>query len=625
MKQKLLMLAMMCMVFALGVQAQDDKLVTVLDENFDAFTEGSVDAPATVDISSYSSSKLNKTLSGWSGSKVYEAGGALKIDKSGRIQTAALSKSVRGQAAKITVRLKALYEFGALVKFSVGYNSIQDAILLEDDEWHTVVVYTDLFTLSSKLTIEPYMMEGFLIDDLKIETSPTFAVPPIASLPDQADGESFTAYWKHNSSNTVYLLDVYSYAANGDKEYVLHDEEVKPLSTLSPSVTKKVTGLNPEKTYYYTVRGRNKDGYTSDYSEEIKVCLVLDDVDAPEATAATNVSSKGFTANWNAVEHAVRYAVTLECTETLKDATSMKVIDEDFSKVKIGTLESVELGKTQESLDAYTQASGWWGKAHAYAAGYLVLAPYSGAATLTTPKMDYTANDGKFTLNIKMAEGNYGFYYAGGTLTVKLYDDDPNVEDANLTPIETKTITIDKNTFADYSVEFTKGAATSYIEMSYSGSRKLFFDEISVVQELKAGDKWTHTIQAVETEDTHYDFVLTNPKAEALYTYHVNAIAETVESHELVEFYSANSNSINVNLSIESGINDVANGADVQIAAQGGVITISLPTASRIAVYDLSGRLLASLGGKAGANHVPVASGQVVLVKTAGKTVKLAL
>ena len=73
MKQKLLMLAMLFVAFAMGATAQDDNVTVVLDENFDSFTEGSEDEPATTDISSYSSGKLSKKLTGWSGSKVYEA------------------------------------------------------------------------------------------------------------------------------------------------------------------------------------------------------------------------------------------------------------------------------------------------------------------------------------------------------------------------------------------------------------------------------------------------------------------------------------------------------------------------------------------------------------------------
>lgn len=74
MTKRLLLSALFATVFALFSYAQDnnDELTTVFSENFDAFTEGSEDAPGTTDISGYTG-KLKKTI-GWNGSKVYEAG-----------------------------------------------------------------------------------------------------------------------------------------------------------------------------------------------------------------------------------------------------------------------------------------------------------------------------------------------------------------------------------------------------------------------------------------------------------------------------------------------------------------------------------------------------------------------
>lgn len=61
MTKKLLMMAMLLSAFAFAVPAsgQDDNVTVVIDENFDSFTEGSEDAPATTDIGGYSG-KLKK-------------------------------------------------------------------------------------------------------------------------------------------------------------------------------------------------------------------------------------------------------------------------------------------------------------------------------------------------------------------------------------------------------------------------------------------------------------------------------------------------------------------------------------------------------------------------------------
>ena len=626
MKQKLLMLAMLFAAFAMGAMAQDDNVTVVLDENFDSFTEGSEDAPATTDLGGFSG-KLYKNLH-WSygSSKVYEAGGKLKIAQGGNLETDYLSKAVRGQAAKITLRLRAAADYGEAVTIGYGYGSTIKQVVLTDNKWHDVVVYTGAITTSTKLKLT-CMFEGFLIDLFRIETSPSMVVVPTPELPTQADGVSFTAKWKHDSSSADYLLDVYSKAANGDKEYVLRDEVVKPSSAYAISVQKKVTGLDPAKTYYYTVRGRSKAGNVSDYSDEMRVIKVLDDIDAPKATAATNVTATSFTANWEAVPDAIRYAVTLARTETLKADTRVKVISEDFAKVTEGTLESIEFGRSQEELDAYTHNPGWYGVAHGFAAGYMVLSPYSGAATLTTPELDLTSDNGAFTLNIKMAEGAYGRFYSGGKATVSLYNDDPNMENFKGSPVESKTIEITKSDFDTYTVSFSKGVVASYVQISYNSENgnKLFIDEMSIEQNKKAGEKVTEVLSVNETADTHYDFSVATPKAGEVYSYYVNAIGETVDGGEAAELYSNVSNVVEVTLGGTDGIDGVAASQAVRVSAQGGTITVEQPTAGRIAVYDLAGRQIAQVAGVAGANTLSVATGQVVVVRAAGRAVKLAL
>ena len=78
MKQKLLMLAMLFVAFAMGATAQTDNATVVLDENFDSFTEGSEDEPATTDLGGFSGKLYNDLKWSYSSSKVYAAGGKLK-------------------------------------------------------------------------------------------------------------------------------------------------------------------------------------------------------------------------------------------------------------------------------------------------------------------------------------------------------------------------------------------------------------------------------------------------------------------------------------------------------------------------------------------------------------------
>ena len=609
--------------FAVPASGQDDNVTVIIDENFNTFTEGSEDAPSTTDIGGYSG-KLKKHGWGGSSSKVYEAGGKLKVGGSGTLETPKLNGAVSTQVIKITARLRAAADYGEAITFSVGY-SFNKQVVLTDNQWHDVTIYAGSASSYSTIKIKP-LFEGFFIDEIKAVTSPTIVAVPEPQLPSQADGVSFTAKWTHDRTNTDYLLDVYSKADNGSKEYVLKDEVVKPLTQYVSDVTKKVEGLDASKTYYYTVRGRNKNDIVSDYSNEIQVIRVLKSIDAPKAIAATGVTATSFRANWEAVAEAKRYAVNLSKTTTLQAETTVKVLDENFDKVNKGSLESVEFGSISE-FDTYTKAPGWHAVLFALASGHMVLSPYSTAASLTTPKLDLTADNGACTVNFNMAEGAYGHYTSGSKVTVSLYDTNPNVDGFEGTPLESKTVTTNKG-FADYKVEFTKGSATSYIMFSYENggtTNKIFFDAINVEQKMPAGAKVTTAISVNETEDTYYDFTIDSPEDNTVYSYTVNAIGQTVVDGELADLYSNESNKIEVSLSGSVGIDNVDNLGDVVVKADNGTISVSLATAGRIAVYDLTGRLIAQTYGKAGANTLSVAHRQVVVVRAANKSFKLAL
>lgn len=339
----------------------------VLDENFDAFTNGSADAPGTVDITGYSSSiehRLASILTGWTGRYVYEAGGALLIKDGGNLTTGYLNTSTDDACARATFKVKFMDSYGGCVKFTNGYSS---AILLtaEDNEWHTMTIY---FSGSSyaKAKIEPYLsLNGMIIDDLKIETSPAFISAPTVYQPTSASKTEFTASWKKVTGATGYKLSVYSYDGSA-RSYLLQDDELSATAT-----SKVVTGLDASKKYFYNVKTM-KGEYVSEESEEIEVVPVYSSLDVPVATAATDVTAEGFTANWNAVENADSYVVTVTKVETLSEAQTAEVMSEDFAGITKGTLSSPELGTMSEKpLDDYTQTPGWVAANACYASGYM--------------------------------------------------------------------------------------------------------------------------------------------------------------------------------------------------------------------------------------------------------------
>lgn len=398
MTKRLLLSAIFATVFALFSYAQDnnDELTTVFSENFDAFTEGSEDAPGTTDISGYTG-KLKKTI-GWNGSKVYEAGGKLLIEDGGNLQTSRYNLSANSGIFKLSMRVKSKDSYGSYFTVKVGYSTTKN-VLIDGDGWKDVAIVLDGGKSSTQITITS-IMGGYLIDEIKAETGASLVGVPEAMQPSQADGTSFTAKWGKSAGASVYLLDVYSKSANGDKNYVLHDEEVKPSSVYTTTFTRKVTGLDANTTYYFQVRARNANGVVSDYSKEIKVIKVLESIAAPKALPATDVTATSFTANWEAVAEAKSYNASLYCTKTLAEDATVNVITEDFSKITLGSLESIEFGIISGYLNDYTNTPGWYTEYPAFANGYLALSPYSGNGLVRTPALDLALANGAFSVNV---------------------------------------------------------------------------------------------------------------------------------------------------------------------------------------------------------------------------------
>ena len=617
MNTKKLLSSLVLFIFCTSMSfAQDADVTVLLDEKFDAFTEGTVDAPATTDISTPSySGKLATTLSGWKGSKVYEAGGSLMIGDGGNIETARLSGYSYGKTIKITMDVKSRASYGGIVTVSMGssysqYISHQEE--LSDDKWHTITIYSASASSTYGLKISPlFIMEGMLIDNLKVEMSDKFVTPPTAKQPEIATATSFTATWDRVSGVTSYLLDVYTKAeGTGEKTYLLKDEEVTTTS-------KRVEGLKEGKTYYYTVRAKKGDNI-SDYSNEIEVVEVITSVDAPRGLAATNITANGFTANWEAVAKAAKYEVMLFKAETMAEATEKKILDEDFSKVTVGSLTSIEYGKTQEYLDAYTTVPGWYGVAHCFAAGYMGIYPYSGAGTITTPALDLSANKGAGKLTINMAEGSFGTYYEGAVVTISLYNGNEE------TAAETQTVTLEKD-FKEYTVEFTKGTAESYIEISYSGSNKLFIDYMNVTTTLNAGDKYTSLVETREVEgnNTSADFSVAFDE-NTTYSYQVIAYVRTVVNGEIDLLGSAASEPVEVKY-VPTGVNGITNngeGTSLRVTDGGVVVVLDSPAA--INVYGMGGQMMKSVRGVKGANSISLAPG-VAIVKAGNKSYKVVI
>ena len=593
----------MCMCCSFFAAAQTTDVSVVLEENFDEFTEGSIEAPGTDDISSVLNGKLSEVLPGWRGREVYEAGGALRIGEddlssaSAYLQTTTLSLSPsEGGNIKVTARIKAVNDFGNML--TIGSQSV----VVYDDNWTDVVYVTDRSMYNLRISA---MLGAFYIDYLKIEQSETFLMTPDAYRPVDFDGEKFTAEWRSVSGAESYLVDVYTKDEEGNKTYVLQQEETVETSMV-------VTVPDSNQKYYYCVSAKAGDNVSMP-SEEQDVVIRINELDAPVALEASDVDDNGFTANWEATENAESYKVSVYATEILSEGRTVELVNEDFAGITEGTIDYVEFPPLQEYLDAYTTVPGWYAVNHVYASGYLGISPYGSEGSLQTPFLDLSSSNGAFVVDIVMAEYSYGDYFTGTTVKVELVDATDNV-------LESHDVVLDAGEFKLYTIEFANGAANTAVKVVYDGSSKMFIDEMSVKQDYAAGDVINTLVADQETTELSYrfDFDMTS---DISYSYCVTALAATIDDDgNDVVIESEASNMVTVENPLD-GVNTIDSVASAKVFVRSGKLVVNLAGDDAISVYGIDGRLAGVYDGVTGENVIE-ADGIVIVKLGSGEVFK---
>lgn len=134
--------------------------------------------------------------------------------------------------------------------------------------------------------------------------------PPDAPLATEATSitaTGFSANWNASGEATGYYLDVST--SNTFSSFVTGYSNKSVGNVLSSAVS----GLAAGTTYYYRIRAANAGG-TSSHSNIISLTTTLEVPGAPVATAATSVTTTGFSANWNSVTGAAEYYLDVSST-----------------------------------------------------------------------------------------------------------------------------------------------------------------------------------------------------------------------------------------------------------------------------------------------------------------------
>lgn len=616
----LLTLFAVIMTANLTARAADDVQV-LLDADFTVLKDGSEAEPELIDKSALE--KLVPSVYKFSSSmkNLYQAGGSLLIKDGGYLEFSSLSSlpSYPKGIVRITAEVKMGDFYGGGLSFSnTTYSTAKTTTkLIYDDEWTTVSFYWNELGRTDRLGIQPLMSaSGVFVKAVKVEYSTNFIIPTTAYLPNDANGESFTAIWAKVTGASGYELDVYSYDGE-NPVYVMQNESVSSVYN-----NKKVTGLDPTKTYYYVVRVKGSTGNVSDNSNEIEVVRCITEIGAPKALSASNVTESSFTANWEMVPDAVAYNINVYEITKIDQATESIVFGEDFSGVNIGTVSLIEFGGPD--LNTFTKVQGWeTDLSKCYAAGYYVMYNQPDGGFLITPEIDLSANDGKFECVITAASGSNGkFFETTDELYVELLENDEVIEKSDVKIINS----VD---FTGYRFALTKGSTQSRLRIAFmpKESYRLYIDEINIYQVLPAGSELKQQIGNYNVKDvTSYDIVIDRPKSDAKYSYGVIAVGQTVvgsgSSAEVGDILSKESNNILVTLS--AGIDAIAADVDAPKAWKAGEGVLGV-NGSAVTVCDLAGRTIYKNVLPADSYTLNINVRGLVIVVVDGKAYKIVL
>lgn len=348
---------------------------TLLSEDFAKFTEGSESKPSSTNLAASGTiaSKYTK-VSGWTGEYVYQAGGSAYIAMDdwgwypGKIVTPSFDASAGTATFTVTFRAKSTYKSDKVI---VNRKSSGNQYVSITNEWAQYSVEYTAGTAAEVITLSPNSYECF-IDDIAVTTSHTEEadVPPVGAvlyenfnkflagseatpvqgdlknntiIPDtltivpgwsaekvyQSAGSAFLAASGYLHTPTLNLsanagtftMQVRAKCYGGD--LFGQSSVIGALYDLTGGtatlVETQYVDVNTEYGDYTTTFNRGTEKcYVEIYFyagegwiDEIALVQPVSDVTAPVAEEYSNLTATGFTANWQAVEGADSYLLSV--------------------------------------------------------------------------------------------------------------------------------------------------------------------------------------------------------------------------------------------------------------------------------------------------------------------------
>ena len=211
--------------------------------------------------------------------------------------------------------------------------------------------------------------------------------------------------------------------------------------------------------------------------------IFIDDIEitnhyipAPTLLPETNITSTGFTANWQIINGVDDYYFTLSAKHIAQIEETYFFADHDFSEiVSNGTPSHPEtsLSTTYEFGSWYAFSPVFISNAIGISGIYSDLGYYG---FLASPQYDLSSNGGKFNISFSLMGS------IGDSIEVNVFNNKDICSDS-------REITLESNEWTEYTFTINNGDEASMIEIVYYGSEYLFLDDLKVYQDLATGDR----------------------------------------------------------------------------------------------------------------------------------------
>ena len=344
-----------------------------IDEDFSKMTAGTEDAPDAVDVT-YDIDNYT-TLPGWGAFLTYQAGGKAYLgfdevgeDGPGYLMTPALDLRGNDGVFKVTFRVKNINPNAQdqVLQYFIMNDDPENKGILSGSSLPMTTDWTDLeLYVDGGVQYTSVMFLGWqgkvLVDNVKLEKLVYPLAKPTNIKLSATGGGEVTATWDAVEGASEYYVELLDNDFEGKS--ASYQELVVATATVSETSAKLACNINASHKYIVrvtAVNGTDKSFPGRGYGE-----LSVSKVDAPVALEATDVTTSGFTANWETSQYAANYKLSFVRTHTATaDGEELTYIDDDFSLIPY-TMDSPDgMVQTQDfvtpvSLDDMFKTPGW--------------------------------------------------------------------------------------------------------------------------------------------------------------------------------------------------------------------------------------------------------------------------